>query len=253
MEHRIHINWLGAAIAIAGAIAVSIIASTALAARSFDKRLEQIESADQQVTVKGAARTRVRADTAVWYIDVFGEHTTLADTFNVLDEGTQRLDAFLLDKGFTPAEIARSAITTDIHYKRDAKGRATRQTEGYTLHRTYAISSPDVEKVARAAGDVTELLRDGIRVVGRSPEFTYSKLADVKIDIIARASGDARARADAIATEAGSSVREVRTVRQGVMQVTRPDSTEVSSYGIYDTSTIDKDVSIVMTITFGLD
>lgn len=252
MEHKIHINWLGAAIALAVGITVSIVASTALAARSFDKRIDQIEATDQEVSVKGSARARVRSDIATWRIDVTGEQPTLAEAFGTLEEGTQRLEAFLVDKGFDDAEVNRSAISTMTHYIRDKEGRATRDIDAYTLTRSFTVTTSDVAKVARAAGDVTELLRDNIRLTSGSPQYTYSGLPDVKVDIIAQASGDARARAEAIAREAGAQVSEVRTVRQGVMQVTRPDSTDVSSYGIYDTSTIDKDVSIVMTITFGL-
>lgn len=252
MEHKIHINWLGASIALAAGVTVSIVASTALAARSFDKRIDQIEAADQQVSVKGSARARVRSDIASWRIDVTGEASTLADAFATLESGSQRLEAFLLDKGFGEPEVGRSAIATTTHYQRDKDGRATRNVDAYTLSRSFTVTTSDVAKVARAAGDVTELLRDNIRISSRTPEYTYSGLAGVKVDIIAQASADARARAEAIANEAGARVSEVRTVRQGVMQVTRPDSTDVSSYGIYDTSTIDKDVSIVMTITFGL-
>jgi hypothetical protein len=37
-----------------------------------------------------------------------------------------------------------------------------------------------------------------------------------------------------------------------VIQITRPHSTQVSSYGIYDTSTIDKEISVVVTVTFAV-
>jgi hypothetical protein len=39
----------------------------------------------------------------------------------------------------------------------------------------------------------------------------------------------------------------------GVLQITQPNSTEVAGYGLYDTSTIDKDVTAVVTVTFGVD
>ena len=51
----------------------------------------------------------------------------------------------------------------------------------------------------------------------------------------------------------GCKVGDVRDARMGVIQITQPHSTDVRSYGIYDTRTIDKDVSVVMTITFRVE
>ena len=71
--------------------------------------------------------------------------------------------------------------------------------------------------------------------------------------MIGEASKDARQRADQIVTHAGCSIGEVRVARMGVLQITRPECTEVSSSGIYDTSTIDKDVNSVVSLTFALE
>jgi uncharacterized protein len=41
-------------------------------------------------------------------------------------------------------------------------------------------------------------------------------------------------------------------VNVGVFQVTSPNSTQVSDYGEYDTSTLEKDVTAVVNVTFSL-
>ena len=69
---------------------------------------------------------------------------------------------------------------------------------------------------------------------------------------MAAASADARLRADNIASATGAALGELRDARMGVLQITRPLSTEVSSWGIYDTDTIEKDVRAVVTATFGI-
>ena len=55
------------------------------------------------------------------------------------------------------------------------------------------------------------------------------------------------------ATQAGCRVGEVRTARMGVLQVTQPDSTETTGGGVYDTSTIEKDVCAVVSLTIVVD
>ena len=84
------------------------------------------------------------------------------------------------------------------------------------------------------------------------PEFTYSKLADKRVDMLAKAAKDARIRAEAIALQAGSEVGGLKRVNTGGFQITVPNSTKVSSWGSYDTTTIKKDITAVMGVTFAV-
>jgi hypothetical protein len=99
---------------------------------------------------------------------------------------------------------------------------------------------------------VTTLIRDGIRVVSGNPEYTAMGLAEVKTAILADATADARRRAQLMVRQSGGVLGPAQSVRQGVIQVTRPHSTTVSSWGIYDTSTIEKDASVVVTAVFSV-
>jgi hypothetical protein len=70
--------------------------------------------------------------------------------------------------------------------------------------------------------------------------------------MLSEATADARQRAEQILKSAGSRLGPVRSVRTGVFQITRPHSTEVSDYGMYDTSTIEKDITAVLTLSFAV-
>ena len=114
------------------------------------------------------------------------------------------------------------------------------------------IESKDVSKIFKTHRKISELLGKGVLVRPNRPEFTYTKLAEKRVDMLAKATKDARIRAEAIAREAGSNVGEVKRVNTGVFQITVPNSTRVSSWGSYDTSTINKDITAVMGVTFGV-
>ena len=114
------------------------------------------------------------------------------------------------------------------------------------------IESKDVSKVFKTHRKISELLGEGVLVSPNRPEFTYTKLAEKRVDMLAKATKDARIRAEAIAREAGSNVGAVKRVNTGVFQITVPNSTRVSSWGSYDTSTISKDITAVMGVTFGV-
>ena len=253
MVYTVRVNWIGAVAALAAGVGLSVVLSTLLATRAYEKRVDQIERADQAVTVKGYARTGLTADTAVWSIGLTGRGGTQEEAYETLRFNVARTRAFLDARGFEASEVAMRPIEAEEHPARDARGRETLAVAGYTLRRTATVRTGDVERVRQAASLVTELLGEGITLSSHAPEYTSSRLGEVKVDIIGGATADARRRAEEIAARAGARVAEVRNARQGVMQVTKPDSTSVSSYGIYDTSTIQKQASIVMTITFGLE
>ena len=68
--------------------------------------------------------------------------------------------------------------------------------------------------------------------------------------MLSKAAKDARFRAEAIAIQVRSSV--LKNVNTGVFQITVPNSTRVSSWGSYDTTTIKKDITAVMGVTFAV-
>jgi hypothetical protein len=252
MEHHVRIHMLGVAAVLAGGLAVSLITSTAVASRAVTARIKETRRQSQEITVKGSARTRVRSDVAVWRITVTGERPDLQEAFSVLDTGVMQIQHFLEFSGFSSGEVAAGPIATETHFKRDNQGHETRDVDRYTLTRTFTVCTANVDGVAKAAGEVTQFLREGVQVASAQPEYTYSKAADLKVQILGEASKDARVRADEIARHSGCRVTDVRSAQMGVIQITQPNSTEVSGYGIYDTSTIEKDVSVVVTLTLGL-
>jgi len=253
MEYRVRTDLLRSAAVVALGVTVSLIAATAVAARAYRGREADTSRRRQTLAVKGLARQRIRSDIAVWEIEIKGEGAALQAAFAMLEKGRQSVRAFLRARPFDDSEVGIGAIRTETHYARDANGEQTREVAAYTLRGGLTVTSKELQRVAAAAGEVTELIRDGVLVVSQPPSYYYSRLSDLKIELLALASKDARARADAIANHTGCSVADVRDARMGVLQITPPHSTEVRSYGIYDTSTIEKDVRAVVSVTFGID
>jgi uncharacterized protein len=86
-----------------------------------------------------------------------------------------------------------------------------------------------------------------------APEYHYTKLGDLKIEMLAEAAKDAKVRAQQIAQSTGSSIGSVRTARMGVLQITPADSNDVSDSGVNDTSSLDKDITAVVNVGFAID
>lgn len=239
-------------------IASGMIGVAVVASRTYKYTYEHSDTRERALQVTGSARKRIHSDLAVWHFHLSSDAKELSEAYKILKDGDEKAKAFLEKHKFLPAEIAPGAVGTQTIYRVEWKGkngmerRETRDIESYTLTRTYTISTPRVESVAAPAGAVTELIEQGVKVVSDAPLFYYSKIADLKVEMIGEASRDARARADQVVNNAGCSIAEVRHARMGVLQITQPNSTEVSDSGIYDTATIEKDVTAVVALTLGI-
>ncbi len=253
MEYVVRINLWGAALALALGIGASIVTSTVVAARAIETRTKQQARQQQDVSVRGAARQRVRADLATWSITLRGGGKTLPEAFAQLTKAEDRTRAFLRENGFTGADLATSAIGTSTFFGRDTYGNETREVNGYSLTKSLTVRSAEVAKVGTVAAKVTSLIGEGLEVASSPPAYTISTLADLRVSLTGKAAADARARAEEIVKNAGGTLGAVRDVQVGVFQVTQPDSTEVSNYGQYDTGTIEKDVSVTVNAKFGVE
>ena len=235
-----------------------LISTAVVASRAYQSKYEHTDKREQQLQVTGSARKRIHSDLAVWRIRISSDAKELSEAYKTLKEGDEKVRAFLAKHAFLPAEIAAQAVQTETIYKVEWKGKdsaekhETHDVESYTLTRYFTITTPRVDAVAGPAAAVTELIEQGVKIVSDAPRFYYSKIADLKVEMIGEASRDARARADQLVTNAGCTIAEVRHARMGVLQITQPNSTDVSDSGIYDTSTIEKDVTSVVSLTLGI-
>ncbi|MCW8133023.1 MAG: SIMPL domain-containing protein [Planctomycetota bacterium] len=249
--------WAAAVMALGAA--GGLVASTAVASRAFLSKYEMPMRQEQSLQVTGSARKRIRSDLAVWKIGVRGHGATLAEAYAALKKGSDRIDEFLNAHKFQPGEFAAGAISTETHYKYETLGWPPHQErvktnviEAYALSRTYTVTTGRVDEIVKPAAAITELIKDGIQVESYPPDFYYTKIAELKVEMLGEASKDARSRADQIVSNAGCAIVEVRKARMGVLQITQPNSTDVSDSGIYDTTTIEKDVTAVVGLTLGL-
>ncbi|HJO08635.1 MAG TPA: SIMPL domain-containing protein, partial [Verrucomicrobiota bacterium] len=108
----------------------------------------------------------------------------------------------------------------------------------------------DVALTKRLAKESTQLIRNGIAFSSHSPSFYYTKLEDLKLDLLERAADNANLRAERLAKSSGNRVANIISASQGIFQITQPNSTETSSWGMYDTDSIENKVRAVVTMRY---
>lgn len=235
------------------ALAIGLVLSSVILGWSYTR----IKKGDETISVTGSAKKRIKSDLVVWSASVTSEAPQLADAYRQTTASIPRVKEYLLSKGVPENQITISSISTTTQKKNEnnyASNTASdsSQITGYSLKQQIEVRSNEIDKIAQIAREATELINQGILIESNAPQYFYTQLGDLKIEMLGEASKDAKERAEKIASSTGNSIGTVRSARMGVLQITAADSTEVSDYGISDTSTIDKDITAVVNISFAV-
>ena len=211
-----------------------------------------VRKANDTITVTGASTERIRSDHVEWSVDVRHSAANQQDSYKGLQPAIQTTIAFLRSQGVTSDELEEGAVSSDNEEVRDPRTGELRSTT-WTTSQKLLIRSDAVDRVHAIAGRIGQLLGQGVSLTINPPAYTYSGLAAKRVDMLAKATRDARSRARAIASEAGAGIGAITNADTGTFQITAPNSTETSDSGSYDTSTIEKDITAVMAVTFRVE
>lgn len=230
------------------ALAIGLIVSTIIIANT----VKRVKLANQTIAVKGYAEKRIRSDFIVWMGSFSARSSEITEAYKILKGDLALVQEYLEEEGVPRDQITFLSIFTRTIYARDEQGRPTDEIAGYELIQNVEIQSSEVDKVATIARESTELINKGVHFRSDPPQYFYTKLGDLKIQMLAEATKDARERAEQIAINSGCEVGTVRSAQMGVFQITRAHSTEISGYGMHDVSSLEKDVKAIVTVSFSI-
>jgi hypothetical protein len=211
-----------------------------------------VKRASDAITVTGSARRQIRADFVIWRASVSSQQASLPEAYQEVTRYAGRVRAFLRTEGVPDSAVTVRALETYTMPEIAANGRETGRTAGFRLTQSFEVRSHDVEGTTRLSQAVGSLINEGVPVTAQAPEYLYTRLSEVRAQMLGEATKDAQARAAAIAGSVGSRVGGVRSAQMGVFQITPRFSTEVSDYGINDVSSVDKDITAVVRVTFAI-
>jgi hypothetical protein len=197
------------------------------------------------------------SDLIVWEGSFSKESANLQQAYNDLEKDKKIISDYLMSKGITAEELVFNAVNS----RKDTRGKYTDDGKyigeeflGYVLTQSLQIDSNDVEKVEKISREITELLNKGIQFYSQAPRYYYTKLADLKIEMISKATADARIRAEQIAEHSGGELGKLISAKMGIFQITGQNSNEDYSWGgTYNTESKEKTASITMKLDYEAD
>lgn len=239
------------------ASAVVISASVVWAMSMLSGAIVRSRGADEMIRVTGSARKEIRSDFIIWSGRVAYRANDIPTAYKLVKDGVQKSTAFLTEKGVNRDQIVISSVTTNPVYetvRRNQDGYTvdSQQISGYELSQTIEVRSSEVEKVDKLSREVTDLISTGVNFESYPPKFLYTKISEVKVEILAEAAKDARRRAEEIAKSSGATLTDVRFARMSPLQITPQFSTEITYDGQNDTTSVDKAITAIVTMGFGV-
>lgn len=206
---------LGAFLCVGILVSTVILSNTVLRYKSYER----------SVVVKGLAEQEHLADIVIWPIRFSEADNDLASLYQSLEKNTQSIVSFLKESGFSDEEISFSA--PEITDKSAQQwGNAQTVPYRYTAEQTVTVYSTKVLEVQEMMSKLSVLGKKGIVFTGgynAMPEYIFTKLNDIKPEMIEDATGNAREVAEKFAKDSHSVLGKIKTASQGLFSISQRD------------------------------
>lgn len=202
------------------------------------------------IMVKGYAEKEVASDTGSLSAEVVVTGGSNSEAYVAAGgalEKVKMIASKVLESNFEMVELQTSVGET---LKLDENGKKTNEVDFFRATRRIRINSTDVHGLEKLGRALFDLNAEGIRITVKGPSFFVSNLDAVKLELIERATENGKQRAELMANSSGEHLGSLVSARQGVIQITKKNSSQTSSWGIYDTETIEKVVKLVVTLEY---
>lgn len=229
----------------------------ALGGHAIANGLVSMKRADREVTVRGVAQREVQANLARWSTRVSEGRTDLPAALAAVDRDSAQVRTYLASQGFAAPLTTPGSAEVSVSDERVGNKLTGRKV--YTVSRAIAFTTTNVAGVMQVQAHKDQLVQQGLVLDEVHASYEYTRLDQIKPDMIAEATKDARRAAEKFANDSGSSVGGIKSATQGYFSVTSRDAADSggddNQYGnsSRSASSPQQRVRVVTTIDYYLD
>ncbi|KAF0152940.1 MAG: hypothetical protein FD143_617 [Ignavibacteria bacterium] len=234
-------------------VAAILGASLIIAVLIFSLIWKSTKNADQTITVTGSAKKAIVSDLGIQRGTLQASSTDRKTAYQIVQDQLPSVISFLQSKGFTKEHIEVFGINGYPVFEVNASGMQTAKILYYVYSQRFEVKANDIQKIKELSVSLSSLVEKGLDISTDMPEYLYTKIDDLKIAIQAEAAKNAMERAGKIAESTGRNLGPLRNARMGVIQITPRNSNMVSDYGTNDVSSIEKEITAVVSASFEIN
>ena len=208
-----------------------------------------VRTGTDTLTVTGSVKQKVTSDLVKW-TGTFQRNIpqeNLKNGYAQMKADEVLVLKFFKDNGFDESVVRITPIFMEAPFQYDPNA-----PKEYILRQNVEVQSNEIQKITSMAKNTQILIDQGVIYSTNYLEYYYTKLPELRIALLKDAVSDAKMRAQKIAESTGLQVGSIKSANAGVVQVLQVNSTDISDYGAYDTSTIEKEVMVIVTAIFNL-
>ena len=245
------------------ALAIAAVLSTKIVMDTYYS--VKVKPEKRTIKVVGSAKKRIVSDLIEWNAFLEARATDRTEAYKLLREHREKTVAYLVEHGVQAAEIHPQASTFQPEYDvteeykvfpgaKEATRVEKRTFKGFVVREAIIVRSTDVPRVEKASREVTSLLEQGISITSSAPAYYYTRLGELKVEMLAAAGKDTRARADNILkSTGGASIKRLLDANMGIININPANSTETSHEGNNDTTSYEKDIITIVRAEYELE
>lgn len=223
---------------------------------TFYKTFTYKYNAVETITVVGGAEKEFESDLIKWSGSYSRNNINIKEAYTLLKEDEKNIRTYLISKGIKENEMVFNSVSIDKQFDRryGENGSLISETfSGYNLTQMVTVESKDIVKVEKLSREVTDLLERGIEFNSSNPYYFYTKLKDLKIDLLKTAAEDGHIRAKTVASHSGAWLGGLKKASVGIFQITGQNSNEDYTYGgAFNTTDRLKKASITIRQEYGV-
>ena len=228
---------------------LSLAVAVVLTAHVIANTIHDARHVHDTISVTGSGRVPISANLVKWSVSVKDEEASAALAAQRLRAETARVRRFLRRAGVPAEALSSAVVTSDVLVTRLPHHR---QRTRYRVAQQLDVRTDQIDVVEAASTRLGELIERGIDVSATPLEYISTELTQARLDALQKATEETHRRAEIIVKGLGGKLGPMRSSSLGVYQITPRDSTDVSDYGINDTTSREKDVTAVVTATFAV-
>jgi len=210
--------------------------------------------AESTISVTGLSERNFVSDLIVWKSSFSVKNNNMTLAYAELKNQAEKIQKFLVAKGVEADMLTFSAVDISKEFQYVySSGNTQTVFDGYRLTQTVSLSSNEVEKIEKISREITELINQGIEINSQAPQYFYTKLSDLKIEMLAEATQDGKLRATTIAKNGGAKLGKLKNSTMGVFQIVAQNSADDYSWGgAFNTSSKNKTASVTVKLQYGI-
>ena len=233
-------------------IAIAVIAASYNLSKSWTKT----HYSYQNLAVSGLGTKDFTSDLIVWRASFMRNAATLAETNKLIKADNELIRTFLKEKGIDDKDITFTTVQVIRNYKNlyNNEGNVSGSTfDGFTISQTVIVESKNLQAVEKMSAEISDVIERGVELTAQEPDYYYTKLKDLKIELLKQATEDAFLRAQTIASNAKSSLGSLKNASMGIFQITGQNSNDDYSWGgSFNTKAKFKTANITVKLEFDL-